>query len=44
MTDYATMYKKLFNTQAQVIEILKNVQQETEKIYMDTAEDEPEEE
>ena len=34
MADYATMYRRLFNSQTQAIEILQKAQQDTEEMYM----------
>ena len=46
MADYASMYKKLFNAQADIIEILQNAHRDAEEIYINTTEsvDETEEE
>ena len=42
MPDYKAMYFKLFNTYADIIEILQKAQLETEEIYMNSSEDEEE--
>ena len=34
MADYAKMYKALFNSQTEAIEILQKAQQEAEEIYI----------
>jgi hypothetical protein len=34
MADFATMYRKLFNSQTQAIEILQKAQQDTEEMYV----------
>ncbi len=34
MADYARMYKTLFNSQTEAIEILQKAQQEAEEIYI----------
>ena len=34
MPDYAAMYRRLFHSQTQVIEILKKAQQDTEEMHM----------
>ncbi len=34
MPDYAAMYKKLFRSQTQAIEILQKAQQDSEEIYL----------
>jgi len=34
MPDFAAMYRHLFNTQTDVIEILQKAQQEAEEMYM----------
>jgi hypothetical protein len=34
MPDYATMYRKLFNSQTDAIEILQRAQRETEEMYI----------
>ncbi len=34
MADYATMYRRLFNSQTQAIKILQKAQQDTEEMYM----------
>jgi hypothetical protein len=36
MADYATMYRRLFNSQTQAIELLQKAQQDTEQMYMDS--------
>lgn len=38
MPDYAKMYRKLFNAQTDVINILQAAQQETEQMYIDAPE------
>ena len=40
MPDYETMYKKLFNSVTDVIQILQDVQQITEGIYIESGEKE----
>jgi len=40
MADYASMYKKLFNAQADIIEILQNAHRDAEEIYINTTESE----
>lgn len=40
MVDYAAMYKKLFNSQTNAIEILQKAQKETEDMYMSASEPE----
>ena len=37
MTDYKTMYHKLFSTVTDVMEALNNAQLETEEIYVDSS-------
>ena len=44
MADYKSMYYKLFNAFTDAIEILQKAQQETEDIYIDTSDDEENEE
>jgi len=39
MPDYKEMYRRLFQSQAQAIEILIKAQQTTEEIYMSASED-----
>ena len=34
MADFAAMYRKLFNSQTQAIEILQKAQQDTEEMYI----------
>ncbi len=34
MPDFAAMYRKLFNSQTQAIEILQNAQKDTEEMYI----------
>jgi len=36
MTDYAAMYRRLFQSQTQAIEILMKAQQDTEEMYIST--------
>ena len=36
MADYAKMYRKLFNSQTNAIEILQKAQLETEQMYIET--------
>ena len=43
MPNYEAMYRKLFNTYTDIIEILQKAQQETEEIYLDSTEDDDEE-
>ncbi|MDJ0304448.1 MULTISPECIES: hypothetical protein [Dehalobacter] len=38
MPDYVAMYKKLFNSQTDVIALLQKAQQETEEMYMSSSE------
>ena len=38
MPDYAAMYRKLFNSQTQAIEILQKAQQATEEMYLSAPE------
>ncbi len=40
MADYKKMYFRLFNKITDIIEELQTIQQETEEIYIETAEDE----
>lgn len=44
MADYKKMYYKMLNKVTDIIEELKELQIETEEIYIETAEDEPEKE
>jgi len=37
MTDYAAMYKRLFQAQTSAIELLQKAQQDTEEIYINTS-------
>ena len=37
MTDYKTMYYKLFNAITDAVEILQQAQKETEEIYINTS-------
>ncbi len=34
MADFAAMYRKLFNSQTQAIELLQKAQQDTEEMYI----------
>ncbi len=34
MADFAAMYRKLFNSQTQAIELLQKAQQDTEEMYV----------
>jgi hypothetical protein len=34
MADYAKMYRRLFNSQTQAIELLQKAQQDTEEMYL----------
>lgn len=43
MTDYKSMYYKLFNAITDVVEILQQAQKEAEEIYINTSDDEDEE-
>ena len=43
MPNYEAMYRKLFNTYTDIIEILQKAQQETEEIYLNSTEDDDEE-
>ena len=38
MPDYASMYKRLFRSQTEVIEILQKAQQDTEEMYISAPE------
>lgn len=38
MPDYAAMYKTLFNSQTQAIELLQTAQQTTEEMYVSATE------
>ena len=38
MTDYSLMYTKLFQTCTRIIELLQEVQHETERMYMEQQE------
>ncbi len=38
MADFAAMYRKLFNSQTQAIELLQKAQQDTEEMYMSAPE------
>ena len=38
MEDFAAMYRKLFNSQTQAIELLQKAQQDTEEMYMSAPE------
>lgn len=38
MPDYAAMYKRLFQSQTQAIEILQKAQQDTEEMYISAPE------
>jgi hypothetical protein len=40
MADYAKMYRRLFNSQTQAIEILQKAQQDTEEMYISAPESE----
>ena len=44
MVDYKSMYYKMFNKITDIIEELKKLQIETEEIYIESAEDDPENE
>jgi hypothetical protein len=35
MADYAKMYRRLFNSQTQAIELLQKAQQDTEEMYIE---------
>ena len=39
MPDYAAMYKKLFQAQTMIIEILQKTQQETEEMYISASDE-----
>jgi hypothetical protein len=38
MANFAAMYRKLFNSQTEAIELLQQAQQETEEIYVSAPE------
>lgn len=44
MTDYKALYYSLFNAVTDTIEALKKAQQDAEELYIDSSEDEDEEE
>ncbi|MDR1630198.1 MAG: hypothetical protein LBS36_08320 [Oscillospiraceae bacterium] len=41
MADYKEMYKKMFVSVSQAIELLQKAQQEAEELYLKTAAEEP---
>ena len=43
MPDYKAMYYKLFNTYADIIEILQKAHQEVEEMYINSEDDDEEE-